>query len=153
MECICFISGDELAVARDRKRAADPFAHVQQYRGRHRRARRGHRVREEDVQRTMCGVREGICRCHNYIGLGPSLISIYGSRAAQQKQFGRYSNKTLCMRQHRWSKQRLFTMLGTPPNTKITPNPSSESSQRCLWTVSRTPTCVPPSSSTCSSCG
>jgi cytochrome c2 len=46
------------------------------------------------------------------IGYGPSLISIYGSKTAQQKEFGRYSNKTISMKSYRWSKQRLYTMLG-----------------------------------------
>jgi cytochrome c2 len=78
----------------------------------------------------MRWVVEGVFSCHNYIGMGPSLISIYGSRAAQQKQFTKYSNKTLCMRKHRWSKQRLFAMLGTPRPTQRTPNPSSAWSQR-----------------------
>lgn len=47
--------------------------------------------------------------CHNYIGLGPSLISIFGSMGGQQKEFTKYSAKTRSSL--RWSKQRLYKML------------------------------------------
>ena len=70
------------------------------------------------------------CRCHNFIGYGPSLISIYGMKAAQQKEFTKYSNKTVCMRKHRWSKQRLFKMLGKITINQKTLKKCSEWNQR-----------------------
>ena len=60
----------------------------------------------------MCWVIFGLYRCHNHIGGGPSLISIYGMSGANQKAFTKYSDKTKALKGVKWSKERLFQMLG-----------------------------------------
>jgi len=79
----------------------------------------------------VCRVPIFVFSCHEYIVLGPSLISIYGMRGGRQKAFTYYSPKNKALKDVKWSKERLFKMLGKLKVMKNVLNKCLDCSQ--LW--------------------